>query len=293
MRHLILAVSAAILVGQSTPAVMQSTGKPIAVPARCTAEMIHDLGLSCSAEQPCPIYLDLSDIQAVGDRLVIAGNLHTGSTTIESILLSSDDTGKTWLEPHARIPMAILDRIQFYDFEVGWINGHLLQAIPRDAFFLITSDGGKTWRKRPVFGETRPGAVELFFFDSRAHGQLLIERSPSEDGIRHELWESMTGGDSWNVRQVDSKPIPLSRPPAARAWRIRSDAKTQSHRIEHQVGPKWEAVASFVISPGECKPPPPPETDPSKEIVEPEPESPAPKPAPAKRPATSKSKRSR
>jgi hypothetical protein len=295
MRYLIVALSAVVLYGQSTPAVMQNAGKPIAVQARCTAEMIHDLGLPCSVDHPCPIHLDLSDIQAVGNRLVLAGNLHTSSTTLESILLTSDDTGKTWVEAHARIPMAILDHIQFYDFEAGWINGHLLQAIPRDAFFLLTSDGGKTWRRRPIFGESRPGAIEFFFFDSRTRGQLLIERPFAEDGIKHELWESQTGGESWNVRQVDSKPIPLTRPPRTSAWRIRSDAKTQSHRIEREAGPKWEAVASFVITPGECKPPPPPpEADPSKETLAPEPESPPPpKPPPSKRSPTLKPKRTR
>jgi hypothetical protein len=281
MRCLIVALSVAVLHGQSTPAVIQNTGKPMAIQVRCTAETIHELGLACSIEQPCPLYLDLSDIHAVGDRLVVAGNLHTSSTTLESILLASDDVGKTWFEAHPRIAMAILDHIQFYDFEIGWINGHLLQAIPRDAFFLITSDGGKTWRKRPIFGESRPGAIEHFWFDSRTRGQLLIERPFSEDGIKHELWESMTGGDSWNVRQVDSKPIPLSRPATPIAWRIRSDAKTQSHRIEREMGSKWAMVASFSINPGECKPPPPPEPEPSKETVAPEPESPAPpKPSP-------------
>lgn len=286
MRYLVLvATLAAVLYGQS----------PITLETRCTAQMIQDLGLTCSFDDPCPVHLELSDIHAVGDRLIVSGNLHTNSATLESILLASDDAGKTWAEPQARIPMAVLDHIQFHDFEIGWINGHILQAIPKDAFFLITSDGGKTWRKRPIFGESRPGAIELFWFDSRTHGLLLMERPHSDDGIKHELWESMTGGDSWDVRQVDSKPIPLSRPAATQAWRIRSDAKTQSHRIERQTGPKWDAVASFRVTPGECKPaPPPPEPEPPKETVAPEPEPPPPaKPPPSKRPPTLKPKPNR
>lgn len=298
MRRLVLvAILTTVLHGQSPPAPIENTGKPITIEARCSAEIIQDLGASCSIEAPCPIHLELSDIKAVGDRLIVSGNLHTSSTTLESILLVSDTAGKTWVEAHPRIPMAVLDQIQFHDFEIGWINGHVLHAIPKDAFFLITSDGGKTWRKRSIFGESRPGAVELFWFDSRTHGLLLIERPPSEDGFKHELWESMTGGDSWNVRQVDSKPIPLSRPAvtgSTGAWRIQPDARTQSHRIERQSGAKWEMVASFRVTPGECKPAPPPEPEVPKESVAPESEpAPPAKTPPAKKPPTLKPKRAR
>jgi hypothetical protein len=286
-------VMRALFLVASSFATLWAQTSPVAIKAGCPVEVIQDLGLPCSLDEPCPIFLELSDIQAVGDRLVVSGNLHTGTTTLESILLVSDDIGKTWAEPHPRIPMAVLDRIQFHDFEAGWINGHLLQPIPKDAFFLITTDGGKTWRKRPLFGESRPGAIGLFWFDTRSHGLLLIERSASEDGMKHEMWESMTAGDSWNVRQVDSKPIPLSKPAQASGWRIRPDAKTQSHRIERQVGPKWESVSSFRVNAGECKPPPPPEPPPAVEPVE-QPEEPPPaKPSGPKRPSGLKPKRTR
>ena len=63
----------------------------------------------------------------------------------------------------------------------------------------------KNLEKRPITGESRTGAVEEFWFDSRSHGMLTIDRvRPAENGFRYELWESMTGGDSWSVRQVDS-----------------------------------------------------------------------------------------
>jgi hypothetical protein len=279
MRELILAaVSVAGLYSQT------------AIETHCSAEMIQELGLTCSVDEPCPVFLELADIQAVGDRLVVSGNTHTGSTTLESILLMSDDGGKTWTEPHSRIRNAVLDHMQFYDFEAGWINGHLLHPLPREAFFLMTSDGGKTWRRRPIFGEARPGAVEQFWFDSRTHGLLLMELTAAEDGNKFELWESMTGGESWNVRQVNSKPIPFSRPEQTSPLRIRSDAKTQAHRIERQNGAKWEVVGSFRVKAGECKPPPPPEVDPAKEVVE---EPPPPAPAAPKKPPTLKPKRSR
>jgi hypothetical protein len=295
MRYLLLIAWTAALWGQPAPPaetpVIENTGKPMNVKAGCTAEMINDLGLSCSADEPCPIFLEFSGIAAVADRIIVAGNLHTTTTTLESILLTSDNAGKTWVEAHPRISMGVLDHVQFFDFELGWINGHILQPTPKDAFFLISSDGGKTWRKRPVSGESMPGGVQQFWFDSRTHGLMLIERPPSDDGMRHELWESMTGGDSWSVRQVDSKPITVTRPAASPSgWRIHSDSKTQSHRIERQAGTKWEPVASFRVSAGECKPPPPAEE--KETVVEPPVEVSQPvKPPPAKRPPTLKPRR--
>jgi hypothetical protein len=133
--------------------------------------------------------------------------------------------------------------------------------------------------------------VEQFWFDTRTHGLLLIHQPHAEDGNRYGLWESMTSGDSWNVKQVDSKPIAFSRPEQTVAWRIRADAKTQMHRIERQGGPKWETVASFRVKAGECKPPtPPPEAEPPNEVKE---EPPAPRPPAAKKPPSLKPKRSK
>ena len=56
-----------------------------------------------------------------------------------------------WTEPQARIPSSGLDQIQFIDFQNGWISGANLQSAPRDPFFCITTDGGKTWRQRDHF----------------------------------------------------------------------------------------------------------------------------------------------
>ena len=78
-----------------------------------------------------------------------------------------------------------LELIQFIDFETGWIGGESLGSVPRDPFFLLTHDGGKTWYSRPVYGELREGAVDYFRFDSKTHGTLWIDRSQSgETGNR-------------------------------------------------------------------------------------------------------------
>ncbi|MBC7926068.1 MAG: hypothetical protein H7039_10475 [Bryobacteraceae bacterium] len=153
----------------------------------------------------------------------------------------------------------MLDQIQFLDFEAGWINGHILQSSPKDAFFLLTTDGGKTWRRRAVTGESRTGAIDQFWFDSRTHGMLSLDRvRAAENKLRYEMWESQTGGEGWNVRQVDSKPITFTRPPRENSVRVRTDSGARVHRLERRDGARWVSIAQFEVSAGECKPPPPP-----------------------------------
>ncbi|HYI96968.1 MAG TPA: hypothetical protein VEX68_25720 [Bryobacteraceae bacterium] len=261
---------------------------PIRTPVTCTLATVQKLDLSCSLEDPCPLYLELSDAETVGTRIVIAGNIHTPSQTLESLLLVSDDGGKTWVDGHTRLLGGSLTDIQFIDFEVGWVSGHLLQPDARDPFFLITSDGGKTWRRRAVYSERKTGAIEQFRFDSRTSGKMTIDRGqPGENGLRYELWESLTGGDSWSIRQVDARPIPFpGAQPATKPLRIRADAPTKTYRLEKQEDAQWRAVASFLVALGECKPEPPAIVEPT-----PPPAEPAPAPASPKTPPSLKGKK--
>jgi hypothetical protein len=249
---------------------------PVRVPVTCTFEQVQKLDLSCSVDDPCPLFLELADVETVGDRLVLAGNVHTPSETLESILLVSDDGGKTWVENHTRVPGGSLTDIQFLDFEAGWISGHILHPDARDPFFLLSTDGGKTWRRRPVYSEPKTGAIEHFRFTSKTTGTMLIDRGQAgENGLRYELWESMTGGESWNIKQLDSKPMPFPGAAATmKPLRIRADAASKTFRIEKQDGARWTPVAAFAVSMGDCKPEPPEvkETPPP----ETEPDSPAP-----------------
>ena len=137
-----------------------------------------------------------------------------------------------------RIPGGSLTDIQFLDFETGWISGHILHPDARDPFFLISSDGGKSWRRRPVYSEPKTGSIERFRFTSKTSGQMMIDRGQAgENGLRYELWESLTGGESWNVRQVDTKPMPFPEgDPGPKPLRIRADAASKTYRIEQQEG---------------------------------------------------------
>ena len=126
-----------------------------------------------------------------------------------------------------------------------------MQSTSRDPFLLLTTDGGKTWRQRPIFDETRVAVIERFWFDSRENGSLLIDARL--DNNMHELYETRTGGESWSMKQATASPIPF--PPATKSsgWRLRADAATHSYDLEKADGSRWQKVAGFLINVGACK----------------------------------------
>ena len=275
----LLAVSVMLLAAwaQSTgekpaadPSALENSGKPMAPKFQCSEEDIQSFGLSCTEEEPCPIYLELSAFAPLGNQLFAVGNIHSESNTLYSALLASSDGGKTWREAFERIRGATLDRVLFSDFEHGWITGQIVNPLARDPFLLITSDGGKNWRRQPLFEESRAGSIQQIWFDSRSTGSLIFDRGQSGDGPRYELYESATGGDNWMVREASDQPIRIRRMPVETEnadWRLRPDAATKANRLEKRQGASWNAVASFSVGIGTCKPPaakeaePPPETE--------------------------------
>ena len=239
------------------PHVLENTGKPMSVPFQCTEEDIRSAGLSCSEEEPCPVFLELTVVAAAGTRILAAGNIHTDAVTLYSILLASDDGGHTWIEPHERLRAANLDHIQFRDAENGWIGGQEVSPLPQNPFILSTSDGGKTWRRHPIFNEgaeSRFGAVQQFYFNGK-DGSLIVDRGVGGDGGRYVLYESPDSGDSWLIKQESTKPIPIKMPdPAPPQWRVRVDAPTKSFHLERRQGERWSSEASFLVKLDPCKP---------------------------------------
>jgi hypothetical protein len=247
----VLALAATALWAE-TP-LLQNDGKPIAVDYRCTEDDIQWGGMSCNEDEPCPIYLELSDVQSVGNRVFAIGNLHSDATTLYSVLLASEDAGKTWREAFQRLRGAGFDHIQFIDFENGWISGGTLHPLPQDPFFLLTTDGGKTWQKRPIFDEPHGGAIQQFWFSSRKNGMMLLERTGETS--RYALYESPNGGETWMVREMSDKPQKLKRAAAPPDdWRIRADAASKSFHIERRMSDRWTPIAAFAVSAGQCKP---------------------------------------
>ncbi len=254
----------------SSATVLRYTGAPLSVPAACGQDDLRALRLSCPADRPCPVYLELDAIESAGSGLFIAGNLHADDATLFSILLASHDGGSTWSEPYERIRGAGLDQIQFLDFATGWAGGESLSAIPRDPFLLLTRDGGRSWDSHPVFGESRSGTIDAFHFDSKTHGRLWIGRPlAGETESRYETYETQDGGQTWVLCESSGKPFPRSsRSAPAGDYRLRPDRATGAYRVERRAQAGWQTVAVFLVRAGECREP---------EFVPPtEPEAPAP-----------------
>jgi photosystem II stability/assembly factor-like uncharacterized protein len=211
--------------------------------------------LSCSEDEPCPVYLELAAVESAAGRIFAAGNIHSSAVTLYSVLLASEDAGHTWREAHERIRGASLDRIQFLDAELGWTSGQALSPLPQDPFLLLTSDGGKTWRQRAIFSESRIGSIQQFQFSAKDSGSLVIDRGPGSEGGRYELYESPDAGESWTIRQTSEQPLKLKPSPMApSAWRTRVDGPTQSFHLERRQGERWIPVAAFAVKLGACQP---------------------------------------
>jgi len=291
--RLAIALAASLLIAQTDQApgtperpVLVNTGAPMRIPSPCTEEDIRALSLTCPPDHPCPVYLELSDFARLGQKIFLTGNLHTETTTLASVLLASEDDGKTWYEPYERIRSAGLDLIRFVDFETGWVAGYLVHALPRDPFLLITSDGGRSWRRRPIWSESRIGLIEHFYFEDRRNGWLWMDRFSEGEAGRYEFYESKTGGESWMLRQISQQPVPkkgLKEPMPE--WRLHADAASKSYRLERGGPKKWQPVASFLIHVGECREPETPLVEPPQPPEPPHPEEPPTPKAPRKPPS--------
>src|SRR6185312_13467003 len=207
------------------PAPFQNEGKPITIPFQCTAEDIRWAGMACSEEEACPIYLELSAAEGVGNHIVTAGNIHSDTVTLYSILLSSNDAGQTWRLGGDAVRGAGLDHIQLLDAQTGWISGQTLFPISQDPFFLLTTDGGATWRMKPVFNESHFGLIQQFWFDSKTNGNVILDQGAGSDSDRYMHYESLDGGETWLIKEQSKKPIQLKRAAssAATGWRVRAD----------------------------------------------------------------------
>ena len=142
----------------------------------CTAEDIDSFGLSCSEDQPCPVFFEVSAVDSFGKSIFVAGDIHTSTTTLYGVLLSTDDGGVSWSEAIARPRSTAFEEFQIIGSR-GWLSGQRVDPLPKDPFFLITTDEGKTWRQKPLFEETRFGSIAQFWFSAPERGELIFDDS--------------------------------------------------------------------------------------------------------------------
>ena len=240
-------------------AVLANEGAPMLLPFQCGDEDIRWAGMSCTEDAPCSVYLEIASVEALGNRMLLAGNIHGDAVTLYSVLLASEDNGHSWQEAHERIRGAGLDHIEHLGAGTAWIGGQVLFPFTQDPFLLISTDGGGTWRQHEVLSEesdVRFGSIQEFSFSTRDRGTLILDRGAGGgSGERYALYESPNGGETWAVKQVSRRPIVVKRPPApAPDWRVRPDAGTKSFVVEHRVGTRWNTVAAFLVRLDSCRP---------------------------------------
>lgn len=263
-------------------AVSLSAAEPFRPSYQCTEEDLQFAGMTCSEAEPCPVYLEISHVYPLGRKLFASGNIHSTQVTLFSILLASDDGGATWREGVERTRGAELDRIQFTNFDTGWITGQRVTPLPGDPFLLLTTDGGKSWRKQEIFPEGSTGSIQKIWFQSPRAGTLVIDRGASDgEQMRYSRYETMTGGTSWMIRESAEKPLDL---PAANNsteeenWRARGDTAAKRLVIERKSDSGWTPISQLALELAQCKgeltplPPPPSSAtgtgEPKKDYVE-------------------------
>jgi hypothetical protein len=236
-----------------TPVMAQTSPvkPPVHVDYTCPAEDMETFGLSCSEDRPCPVFFEVSAVESFGSRLFVAGDIHTATTTLYGVVLTTEDGGASWSEVIARLRSTAFEQFQIID-EHGWLSGQRLEPLPKDPFLLMTTDGGKTWRERPLFEETRFGSITQFWFETASSGELIFDDSVGK-AIDQELYSTMTGGENWDVKQKSSTALHLKMAKASSGWSITAAPGSATYLIERTVGGKKEAVARFLIHIGDCK----------------------------------------
>lgn len=232
-------------------------GEPLKLPLDCSPQTFYESRAVCSERTPCDVYAEMVGIAAAGKHLVIYGNYHTASDTIATLLLTSDDDGKSWREPVERIGAAAFEFIQFVDADHGWVVGSQSQIDGSERpVILVTENGGAYWEKRPLWDadSERTGIVEKFYFEDASHGFLVVDREGSADDP-YELYESRNGGKSWGFRQTSAEPISLRQPrpmPEQENWRLADGSSDDGYAVQRKVNGEWSTVAEFNADLGTC-----------------------------------------
>lgn len=234
------------------PATLTNTGEPMRVSYACSDADIEFAGMYCSETAPCAVYLELTGAAANGRKILVSGNLHSNSATLYSILLESDDAGATWKEPAERIRGSALDQVEFLDAQHAWVAGETQYPLARDPFFLVTIDGGLSWRERPVTDDGGPGSIQAFSFDNTQHGELVVDAGNTSASGRYLSYESQTGGESWTIRST-TKQLPRIQSHAGdSSWRLETSKDGNAWQVEKRDGNQWTPTAAFLIEVANC-----------------------------------------
>ena len=237
-------------------AIATAAAQPYKLPLECNEEHFVRAGLSCGESRPCPVFLEWIASAATDEAVFLAGATFTRESTLASAFVASFDGGKNWQEVFSRIGAASIEFVQFADKDHGWAAGQQLDQngsfLP---FVLLTTDGGKQWRKKNLWdpSEFRSGLLLDMSFRNAEIGELVVERGASAVDP-YERFETRNGGRVWSLRGITTTRPRLRAPvpdPAGARWRI---AKSDSgeYAIEKQDDSGWSVVETFASDLGEC-----------------------------------------
>lgn len=217
----------------------------------CTQEDVDSFGLSCSEDQPCPVFFEISAVDSFGSRVFVAGDIHTATTILYGVLLSTDDGGASWSEAIPRRRGTAFEQFQIIGNN-GWLSGHEVDSLSKDPFFLITTDAGKSWHEKALFDDSRFGSIAQFWFDTPATGQLIVDDSVGKT-IDQELYATNTGGEGWELREKSTSALHLKTPRPAPNWVATAASGSPHYVIERNANGRKEPFARFLIHIGDCK----------------------------------------
>src|ERR1035437_10079052 len=75
------------------PPLLENSGKPMLLPFRCTEDDVQWAGLSCSADEPCPVYLELAAVESTAGRVFAAGHIHALDVSLYSLSPAREPSG--------------------------------------------------------------------------------------------------------------------------------------------------------------------------------------------------------
>jgi hypothetical protein len=255
-RSLSLLVLAGLVATAQELPVLTNSGEPMRVSYGCVGEDLQWAGMTCGEGDPCPVYLELGSIASRDKQILVAGDLHSTSATLSSILLQSNDLGATWRETAARMRGAELDQLEVSDSQHAWVAGATQYPLTRDPFVLATTDSGATWKQSSIGEEGSAGSVQRFWFNSPQHGELIVDTGRPSAGGRYVSYESDNGGGTWTlVRAVGKLPELKSTAVVQEIpdWRIETGKDGKALQIEQRAGDRWWPVASFLIEVANCR----------------------------------------
>jgi hypothetical protein len=135
------------------------------------------------------------------DTVLLFGELRTPAASIRSLLLRSDDGGKSWREVMSPVYGSEVIEVFFHDAHVGWALVAWTTEGPGDLALYRSKDGGKSWRKISDIPKRHFSGwpISMRFSDGK-NGmiKLLYDGSgdPRTDGLV--TLNTKNGGRSWH-----------------------------------------------------------------------------------------------